>query len=141
MEVNVEKIMILLQRRYTAIQELDRLTRELEEIIARNDGISAVMLLQLRGDEMEKADRCMEEIWQMSEDSIEAYEKIKSLVLSDLEKAVGGSKEEERIFDIRRKTQVVIERLRRTDQRLSQRLAGEKSFYKTTSLVKQLQAI
>ncbi len=141
MEVNIEKIMILLQRRYTAIQELDRLTRELEEIIARNDGISAVMLLQLRGDEMEKADRCMEEIWQMSEDSIEAYEKIKSLVLSDLEKAVGGSKEEERIFDIRRKTQVVIERLRRTDQRLSQRLAGEKSFYKTANLVKQLQAI
>lgn len=53
MEVNVERIMILLQRRYTAIQELDRLTRELEEIVARNDGISAIMMLQLRGDEME----------------------------------------------------------------------------------------
>ena len=132
----MEKIMILLQRRYTAIQEIDRLTRELEEIIARNDGISAVMMLQLRGDEMEKADRCMEEIWQMSEDSIEAYEKVKSLVSSDLQKAVGKSKEEEKIFDIRRKTQTVIERLRRTDQRLSQRLAGEKSFYKSFNLVK-----
>lgn len=128
--------MILLQRRYTAIQEIDRLTRELEEIIVRNDGISAVMMLQLRGDEMEKADRCMEEIWQMSEDSIEAYEKVKSLVSSDLQKVVGESKEEEKIFDIRRKTQTVIERLRRTDQRLSQRLAGEKSFYKNFNLVK-----
>lgn len=132
----MEKIMILLQRRYTAIQEIDRLTRELEEIIVRNDGISAVMMLQLRGDEMEKADRCMEEIWQMSEDSIEAYEKVKSLVSSDLQKVVGESKEEEKIFDIRRKTQTVIERLRRTDQRLSQRLAGEKSFYKNFNLVK-----
>ena len=93
MEVNVERIMILLQRRYTAIQELDRLTRELEEIIARNDGISAVMMLQLRADEMEKADRCMEEIWQMGEGSKEAYEKVSNLVSSDLEKAVGGSKE------------------------------------------------
>lgn len=128
--------MILLQRRYTAIQEIDRLTRELEEIIVRNDGISAVMMLQLRGDEMEKADRCMEEIWQMSEDSIQAYEKVKSLVSSDLQKVVGESKEEEKIFDIRRKTQTVIERLRRTDQRLSQRLAGEKSFYKNFNLVK-----
>ncbi len=135
MEVNVERIMILLQRRYTAIQELDRLTRELEEIVARNDGISAIMMLQLRGDEMEKADRCMEEIWQMSEGSSEAYEKVKSLVSSDLKTAVGGSKEEEKIFDIRRKTQTVIEKLRRTDQRLSQRLAGEKSFYKIANLV------
>ena len=135
MEVNVERIMILLQRRYTAIQELDRLTRELEEIVARNDGISAIMMLQLRGDEMEKADRCMEEIWQMSEGSSEAYEKVKSLVSSDLKTAVGVSKEEEKIFDIRRKTQTVIEKLRRTDQRLSQRLAGEKSFYKIANLV------
>ena len=84
---------------------------------------------------MEKADRCMEEIWQMSEGSSEAYEKVKSLVSSDLKTAVGGSKEEEKIFDIRRKTQTVIEKLRRTDQRLSQRLAGEKSFYKIANLV------
>ena len=136
MEVNVERNMILLQRRYTAIQELDRLTRELEEIIARNDGISAVMMLQLRADEMEKADRCMEEIWQMGEGSKEAYEKVSNLVSSDLEKAVGGSKEERKIFDIRRKTQTVIESLCRTDQRLSQRLAGEKSFYKIVKLAK-----
>ena len=136
MEVNVERIMILLQRRYTAIQELDRLTRELEEIIARNDGISAVMMLQLRADEMEKADHCMEEIWHMGEGSREAYEKVSNLVSSDLEKAVGGSKEERKIFDIRRKTQTVIESLCRTDQRLSQRLAGEKSFYKIVKLAK-----
>ena len=85
---------------------------------------------------MEKADRCMEEIWQMGEGSKEAYEKVSNLVSSDLEKAVGGSKEERKIFDIRRKTQTVIESLCRTDQRLSQRLAGEKSFYKIVKLAK-----
>ncbi len=134
MEVSTEKIMILLQRRYSAIRELDRLTRELEETIVRNDGISAAMVLQMRGDEMEKAERCMEEIWQMGESSGEAYEKVCSLVTSDLDTAVGETKEEEKIFEIRRKTQTVIDSLRRTDQRLNFKVAGEKSFYKTEGL-------
>ena len=57
MEFNIERIMILLQRKYGAIQEILRLTKELEEIVNRNDGISAAMILQLRGDEMVKAER------------------------------------------------------------------------------------
>lgn len=132
MEVNTERIMILLQRRYSAIRELDRLTSELEETIVRNDGISAAMVLQLREDEMEKADRCMEEIRQMGESDRESYEKVCSLVDVDPTDAVGGTKEEEKIFEIRRKTQTVIENLRRTDQRLNFRVAGDKSFYKTS---------
>ena len=55
MEVDTKKVMILLQRRYNAVRELDRLTTELEDVVARNDGISAAMILQMRGDEMEKA--------------------------------------------------------------------------------------
>ncbi|MCI8837198.1 MAG: hypothetical protein HFG74_03945 [Hungatella sp.] len=136
MEVNTERIMILLQRRYSAIRELDRLTSELEETIIRNDGISAAMVLQLREDEMEKADRCMEEIRQMGESDRESYEKVCSLVDVDPAKAVGGTKEEEKIFEIRRKTQAVIEKLRRTDQRLNFRVAGDKSFYKTAEPVR-----
>ena len=136
MEVNTERIMILLQRRYSAIRELDRLTSELEETIIRNDGISAAMVLQLREDEMEKADRCMEEIRQMGESDRESYEKVCSLVDVDPTDAVGGTKEEEKIFEIRRKTQTVIEKLRRTDQRLNFRVAGDKSFYKTAEPVR-----
>ena len=59
MEVNTEKVMILLQRKYNAVRELDKLTKELEAFIARNDSVSAAMILQLRGDEMEKIERCM----------------------------------------------------------------------------------
>ena len=73
--------MILLQRKYGAIQEILRLTKELEEIVNRNDGISAAMILQLRGDEMVKAERCMEELWQMGESSKEAYDKLQVLIV------------------------------------------------------------
>ena len=129
MEVDTKKVMILLQRRYNAVRELDRLTTELEDVVARNDGISAAMILQMRGDEMEKAEHCMEEIWQLGEGSREAYVQLQLLVSSDLQKAVGNTDEEKKIFEIRRKTEDVLVRLRRTDQRLNKRLTGEKSYY------------
>ena len=131
MEVDTKKVMILLQRRYNAVRELDRLTTELEDVVARNDGISAAMILQMRGDEMEKAEHCMEEIWQLGEGSREAYAQLQLLVSSDLQKAVGNTDEEKKIFEIRRKTEDVLVRLRRTDQRLNKRLTGEKSYYRS----------
>ena len=134
--VNTKKVMMLLQRRYNAVRELDRLTKELEEVVARNDGISAAMILQMRGDEMEKAEHCMEEIWQMGEGSREIYDRLQLLVSSDLQKAVGKTEEEKKIYEIRRKTEEVLVRLRRTDQRLNKRLAGEKSYYKVSEPVR-----
>lgn len=130
MELDMKKVMILLQRKYSSIRELDRLTKELEEVAARNDGISAAMVLEMRGEEMEKTERCMEELWQMGEENREVYEKLKVLLESDPAKAVGETKEEEMIYEIRRKTQDVLDRLRRRDQRLNERVAGQKSFYK-----------
>ena len=113
------------------MRELDRLTTELEDVVARNDGISAAMILQMRGDEMEKAEHCMEEIWQLGEGSREAYVQLQLLVSSDLQKAVGNTDEEKKIFEIRRKTEDVLVRLRITDQRLNKRLTGEKSYYRS----------
>lgn len=130
MELDMKKVMILLQRKYNSVRELDRLTKELEEVAARNDGISAAMVLEMRGEEMEKTERCMEELWQMGEENREVYEKLKVLLESDPAGAVGETKEEEMIYEIRRKTQDVLDRLRRRDQRLNERVAGQKSFYK-----------
>ena len=125
MEVNTEKVMILLQRKYNAVRELDKLTKELEAFIGRNDSVSAAMILQLRGDEMEKIERCMEEIWQTA-NSREEYLYIESLVTSDLETAVGKSTEEKKIIEIRRKTEAVLAKLREADQRLNKKLGKKR---------------
>ena len=125
MEVNTEKVMILLQRKYNAVRELDKLTKELEAFIGRNDSVSAAMILQLRGDEMEKIERCMEEIWQTA-NSREGYLYIESLVTSDLETAVGKSTEEKKIIEIRRKTEAVLAKLREADQRLNKKLGKKR---------------
>lgn len=89
MELDLREVMILLQRKWNSIRELDRLTGEMEETFERNDGISAAMLLQLRQDEMLKIERCMEDIWQLGEVSPTASAKLRELIASDLEKAVG----------------------------------------------------
>ena len=56
MELDLTKVMILVQRRYGAVREIYRLTKELGEAFERNDEVSASMLFQMREDEMEKAD-------------------------------------------------------------------------------------
>lgn len=129
MELDMERVMILLQRKYGAVREIHRLTKELEEVINRNDGISAAMVLQMRGDEMTRAEQCMEELWQLGERDRETYERLHALVASDLDKAMGTTKEEEKIYEIRRKTRTVVEQAQEIDRRLNKRLAGGKSFY------------
>ncbi len=133
MELDIERVMILLQRKYGAVQEIHRLTKELEAVLGRNDGVSAAMVLQMRGDEMIRAEQCMEELWQLGERDRESYERLRVLVTSDLDEAVGSTKVEEKIYEIRRKTRVILEQVQEMDQRLNRRLAGNKSFYRAKS--------
>ncbi len=128
MELDLREVMILLQRKWNSIRELDRLTGEMEETFERNDGISAAMLLQLRQDEMLKIERCMEDIWQLGEVSPTASAKLRELIAADLEKAVGKTPDEKKIYEIRSKTQDLLEKLKKKDQELNRRMHGKKSY-------------
>lgn len=131
MELDLTKVMILLQRRYGAVREIHRLTKELGEAFERNDEVSASMLLQMRADEMERADVCLNQIWEMGETNRGYQEKLCTLMRSDPKEAVGDSPEEKKIYEIRQKIREMAEELRGIDQRMSQNVAREKSFYKT----------
>lgn len=130
MELDIKKVMVLLQRKYNAVRELNRLTHELDETVARNDEVSVAVLLQMRDDEVKRIELCTEELGQMREESREANAKISMLVDSDPTDAAGETPEEELIYEIRRKTQAVLKELQRVDERLNRRLTGKKSFYK-----------
>ena len=129
MGLDVTKVMILLQRRYSSIREIDRVTKELEEAFVRGDEVSAVMLLEMRADEMAKADECTDAIWQLGEEDRNAYQKLRLLMLSDPEQTFGESPEEKKIYEIRRKTQETLDKLRTEDQRLNRNVTREKSYY------------
>lgn len=111
-KLDTARIMVLLQRRYGSVREIERLTGELAQAFERNDEISANMLLEMRAEEMEKADSCMEEIWQMGETDREAYERLHSLVASDLSEFVANDVEENKIYEIRQRTCAILQELR-----------------------------
>ena len=56
MGLDTAKVMVLLQRKYNAIREISRLTKDLGEAFTRNDDISAAMLLEMRAEEMAKVE-------------------------------------------------------------------------------------
>ena len=129
--LDVAKVMILLQRRYNFICEIRKITKDLEDALARNDEVSTGMVLQMRADEMAKADDCTDEIWNLAGTDKEAQMKLRLLMVSDPQEMVGESAEEKKIYEIWRKTREIIEELRTVDKRLSRKLTGERSYYGT----------
>ncbi|RKJ02033.1 hypothetical protein D7X87_18365 [bacterium D16-54] len=129
MELDVTKVMILLQRRYGSIREIDRLTKELEEAFARGDEVSAAMLLEMRAEEMAKNDNYTEEIWQLAGSDKAALQKLRRLMTSDPAEAQGQNAEEKKVYEIRQRTQILLDKIRKTDQRMNRRVAREKSYY------------
>ena len=139
--LDMTKIMILLQRKYSSVRELKRLTRELGEALERHDEVSANMLLQMRADEMAKIDSCMDEIWRIGETDRESMEQLRILITSKPSKAGEKSLEEKKIYEIREKTQAMLDELCALDKRLNQSVAREKSYYKSEGKSKENRSI
>lgn len=134
MNLDLEQIMILLQRRYRAFQEISRLTSELGEAVSRRDEVSASLLLEMRADEISVVDTCYRKIWDMAQAGPEAAYAIRQLITSDPAAAPPSeSFEEQKIYEIRRKTTVLIKEIQEKDRILNRRVGGERSFYAKTS--------
>lgn len=132
MELDISQVLKLLEKRYASILEIARLTRELEDALGRDDRASALLTLQMRADEMAKADEYMEEIWRMGESNAQNLQKLHWLFRTDPSAAIEERKEEKAVYSLRKKICQMVERLQASDKRLSQRVAGLKSYYGTT---------
>ena len=129
MNLDLEQIMILLQKRYRAFQEINRLTVELGSVVSRRDEVSASLLLGMRGDEIANADSSYRQIWDMSQAGPEAASQIRELMTSDPAAArPSGSFEEQKIYEIRRKTTALIKEIQEKDRMLNSRVGGDKSY-------------
>ena len=60
MGLDLEQVMVLLQRRYNFLREIKRLTADLQDAVSREDSVSAGLILQMRADEMENIENCQE---------------------------------------------------------------------------------
>lgn len=131
MELDLEQMLILLQRRYNSLRELKRLTDDLQDAVSREDTVSADLILQMRADEMDNTEACLEMIWKMAEGGQKENEEIHRLMSKEfLLMEEGVSQEETEILNLRKKTATLIKEIQDTDRRLNKRAAGAKSFYK-----------
>lgn len=130
MQLNMERIMIFMQRRYNSMCEIGRLTGDLLEAVNRGDQVSATMLLQMRAEEMDKFSVVTEQIWEMSSAGLEEENTVRRLMTSDPSEGLSVTDPtEKKIFEIRQKTVAQLERIREMDRRINQRAGGEKSYY------------
>lgn len=131
MELDLEQILILLQRRYNSLRELKRLTDDLQNAVSREDTVSADLILQMRADEMNNTEACLEMIWKMAEGGQKENEEVHRLMSKEfLLMEEGISQEETEILNLRKKTAALIKEVQNTDRQLNKRAAGAKSFYK-----------
>lgn len=131
MGLDLEQVMVLLQRRYNFLREIKRLTADLQDAVSREDSVSAGLILQMRADEMENMENCHEMIWRMAERGQKENEDIRRLMSGEfLSMAEGMSYEEDKILKLRKKTAALIKEIQDADKILNKRAAGTKSFYK-----------
>ena len=62
MSADLETIVIYLQRRYNILREVCSLTEELAEAVERGDTVSASLLLDMRGEQLQHHADCEEQI-------------------------------------------------------------------------------
>ncbi len=133
MKLDLEQIMILLQRQYRSLQEIGKLTNELQESLSRRDEVSASLLLDIRAQEIEKMEESRQLIWHMAEQNPEEAYIVRRLMTSDPAAArPSESFEEQKIYEIRRKFRELLEEIQKKDRVLNRRVGGDKSFYAKT---------
>ncbi len=131
MAVDLERMMLLLQKRYDILKKVDELTDELQSAFIRHDEVSASLLLDMRAEEIAEVDACLGRIWDLGRTGGEDLQEIKRLLHTDpASVSATGSWEENKIFEVRRKTVRLLEQLQDKDRRMNLSAGGEKSYYK-----------
>lgn len=125
----LKRIMILLQRKYRSLEEIEGITRQMMEALSRKDEVSLRLLLKMRAEEMAQADRTQEELWQAGEASPADGALLKQVMGDAFLAEERENPDEERIRKIRLSTRTLIGRLQEEDRHLNIRMAGKKSWY------------
>lgn len=132
--MDLEPVMLLVQRRYGHLREISRLTVELKDFLDRKDQVSVLLLLKMRAEEMAKIDECQERLYQTAAQAGENASYLKKLIsCPPWEPGPDSSFEERKILEIRQKSETILREIRQLDERLNLGVGGEKSFYKEKS--------
>lgn len=123
----MSEILRRVQRNCVRMVEIERLTKELGDALARNDQESAQLLIKMRQDEMERTGETKSEI-RMLLDSSEEKEKLRAW-LNGKENYGPDSFEAKKIVELSSQINLALERTISLDKAINQKLAGKDSYY------------
>lgn len=118
-----------MQKKYMCIVEIERITREMGDVLSRNDRESVQMLLGMRQDEMNKADVCIRNIeYLLSALSPEDSSQVREWLNGDGDRnpdSPMAAKLAEKGMSIK----LALKRTIEADRHISMRLSGKDSYY------------
>lgn len=122
-------VLTLIHGRHNCWLEIQRLTDEIAQALDRNDRVSTQMLLEMRGEEIDRLEENMRQVQlfrsQMPEE-----------IQGEIDRLLEGQTDEARdttcgrIADTVKNCRKLVEEVVAADQRMSKRIAGADSFYK-----------
>ena len=131
MSADLETILIYLQRRYNILREVCSLTEELAEAVERGDTVSASLLLDMRGEQLQRHADCEEQIILQTAGNSLRDRYLRDLAkgpLMNVKSCFKGKTErekmlEKRIEDLRCRTEKLLDKIRRIDGGLNRRIS------------------
>ena len=124
------EIMKQYQKRLGVFNEIYRLTQEIDQLLAANDRGSSQLVLQMRQEEMDKADDCGQDLAYLQNSmNRDEYNRLMQILESPEGENFAERLEEKKIFEIDRQIKQVIQKTVELDKRLNMRIAGKDSFY------------
>lgn len=125
------EILKQLQRRYQAVNEAFRVTKDMADVLSRDDRVAAQMLLEMRQEELDHLSESEEKIYILLE-CVDQQERSELLALLKGERKASSeaSFEEKKIGEIGENIRRNLEKVLELDRIISVRLAGKDSFYK-----------
>ncbi len=118
-----------MQKKYMCIVEIERITREMGDVLSRNDRESVQMLLGMRQDEMNKADVCIRNIeYLLSALSPEDSNQVRAWLNGDEDRNPDGPMAA-KLVEKGKSIKLALKRTIEADRHISMRLSGKDSYY------------
>lgn len=124
----LQQIAILLQKRYNGLNEIESITRQLQDALGYDDVVSIRMLIVMRQQEMDSIDQINAQYKEALEGLTEAQKK--ALKTGNTDPFSGENAAMiQKIAEIQQKNTRLLERLIEQDKIVNRKLAGDKSYY------------
>lgn len=124
----LQKVAILLQKKYNGYNEIQNITTQLQDALQYNDVVTIRMLIKMRQQEMDAIDQLnLQQEQLLTQLTEEEREALKNGVFHHF--SGDAALFAEKIVDIREKNKRLLQKLIEQDRRVNRKLTGEKSYY------------